>query len=372
MNIISHISQLLYTHDCVILPGFGGFVTNYNPARINHVHQTFYPPSKALTFNSNLRTNDGLLATHVSQYENIQYTEALQLVETFSNECRTRLLNNERLSFEGIGSFVLNYEGKIEFEPYSDINYLADAYGLSNFTLSAVRMEVPKIEARNAVKLPSLNLKLNWHRILKISVPAAAILLLALVLWIAKPYVGSFSNLTSLWPFSNRGPSLSDINIQDIKPSENTKKLETPKLVEQDDQKMSITNQTLKNGKSDETISDSDIPITVKEIAEEPVEKDLPERAEKKLIETPDIQPQASSGSLMKYNIIGGSFGSVSNAQKAVKEFSAKGYHAFVVEPPVNGFYRVCVFATSERSEAESRMQEIKESCNPGSWLLIR
>ncbi|MBA3284223.1 MAG: SPOR domain-containing protein, partial [Nitrosopumilus sp.] len=59
MKIDQHISQLLYHHDCVIVPGFGGFVTNSQPARIHPVQHQFYPPSKSLGFNIHLRRNDG-------------------------------------------------------------------------------------------------------------------------------------------------------------------------------------------------------------------------------------------------------------------------------------------------------------------------
>ncbi|NLA48282.1 MAG: hypothetical protein GX876_02335, partial [Bacteroidales bacterium] len=62
MDITSFIRELLFSHDCVIVPGFGGFVGNYAPARIDRATSTFYPPSKQISFNRNLRNNDGLLA----------------------------------------------------------------------------------------------------------------------------------------------------------------------------------------------------------------------------------------------------------------------------------------------------------------------
>ena len=44
MKIEEHISELLFEHDCVIVPDFGGFVCNYAPARIDPVKHLFEPP----------------------------------------------------------------------------------------------------------------------------------------------------------------------------------------------------------------------------------------------------------------------------------------------------------------------------------------
>ena len=71
-----HISELLYQHDCVIVPEFGGFVANYCSAKIHPTQHTFTPPSKSIVFNSNLKNNDGLLANHIALAENTNYPEA--------------------------------------------------------------------------------------------------------------------------------------------------------------------------------------------------------------------------------------------------------------------------------------------------------
>ena len=57
------ISQLLYRYDCVIIPGFGGFVTQFKSAAIDRQAHSIYPPSKEVSFNSMLVKNDGVLVT---------------------------------------------------------------------------------------------------------------------------------------------------------------------------------------------------------------------------------------------------------------------------------------------------------------------
>ena len=67
-----YINELLYIHDCVIIPGFGGFVGNHISAKLNKASKTLTPPSKQILFNENLKTNDGLLINYILENENIK------------------------------------------------------------------------------------------------------------------------------------------------------------------------------------------------------------------------------------------------------------------------------------------------------------
>jgi len=66
MAIANYIKDLLYRYDCVIVPHFGGFVTNKTSAQIGEDSLTFYPPTKQVGFNVNLNHNDGLLANYIA------------------------------------------------------------------------------------------------------------------------------------------------------------------------------------------------------------------------------------------------------------------------------------------------------------------
>ncbi|MDP3003404.1 MAG: hypothetical protein Q8N38_09780, partial [Bacteroidales bacterium] len=41
VDITAFIRELLFGHDCVIVPGFGGFIGNYTPAHIDKSTGTF-------------------------------------------------------------------------------------------------------------------------------------------------------------------------------------------------------------------------------------------------------------------------------------------------------------------------------------------
>ena len=60
-SVVHYISELLFLHDCVIVPEFGGFIGNRKSAQLNKTTNSLTPPSKQILFNTNLKTNDGLL-----------------------------------------------------------------------------------------------------------------------------------------------------------------------------------------------------------------------------------------------------------------------------------------------------------------------
>ena len=61
-DFVRRIEHLLTEHDCVIVPGLGGFVQNETEAHFDYKDQLFYPPSKQIGFNARLHFNEGLLA----------------------------------------------------------------------------------------------------------------------------------------------------------------------------------------------------------------------------------------------------------------------------------------------------------------------
>jgi len=132
------IRELLFSNDCVILPGFGGFIGNYTPARIDKDSHTFHPPVKTISFNSKLSHNDGLMIGKISEKKGIGYADAKRIVEDYISGIKKKLSGGERIHMAGIGHFQLNGEGSMQFEPDNDVNYLLDSYGLSVFTREPV------------------------------------------------------------------------------------------------------------------------------------------------------------------------------------------------------------------------------------------
>ena len=50
MQLSKHISNLLFDHDCVTVPGFGSFLGNYKSAEYDFKEQKFHPPPLFLDY----------------------------------------------------------------------------------------------------------------------------------------------------------------------------------------------------------------------------------------------------------------------------------------------------------------------------------
>ena len=59
IELAQHIEALLLENDCVIVPGFGGFVAHYAPATHVKEENLFLPPTRIIGFNSQLKLNTG-------------------------------------------------------------------------------------------------------------------------------------------------------------------------------------------------------------------------------------------------------------------------------------------------------------------------
>ncbi len=129
----AYISELLYEHDCVIVPGFGGFIGNYAPARIDPVKHLFEPPCKNVIFNKGLVQNDGLLAHHIANARNIPYTEALAYISEEVKRIQSVLQKLKRIDLDKIGLLFTGENGNLLFQPDEKVNYLTEAFGLSAF-----------------------------------------------------------------------------------------------------------------------------------------------------------------------------------------------------------------------------------------------
>lgn len=143
MQLSNYISDLLYRYECVIVPDFGGFVTNTVPSKVNHFTHTFYPPAKKIAFNSQLTNNDGLLANYIAAVEKCSFEKANEKIAALVNSWKIQL-QKEHVIFPKIGKFSLSKEHNLVFTPSEEINYLRDSFGLQSYHSSAIKREVYK------------------------------------------------------------------------------------------------------------------------------------------------------------------------------------------------------------------------------------
>lgn len=153
MQIEKHISDLLYRYQCVTVPGFGAFLTETVSAHVTGSASSFFPPKKVVSFNANVKNNDGLLANHMALQEKMSYELAVIKINDVAAEWTYLLQNRNRLAIKNIGEISVNNEMNWVFEPANTINYLTDAFGLTSFvspeiTREKLKQEVEALEER--------------------------------------------------------------------------------------------------------------------------------------------------------------------------------------------------------------------------------
>jgi nucleoid DNA-binding protein/cell division protein FtsL len=316
VDITAFIRELLFGHDCVIVPGFGGFIGNYTPARIDKKSGTFYPPVKQISFNRNLNHNDGLLVGRISESSNINYGDARNLVEEFVSELRRKLEKGEKVGFDNIGIFVNNQEGNIQFEPDRSSNYHLDSYGLDSFQLLPlegydVRKRVTRHIRKDPVRQASMR-RIIWR--------AAVIVPLLSVLVAVSLKTDLFKTRIET---TTMNPLVSaEFEQNKIAVDEGVKDLP---------------------GKVDEKVN----PVT-----EEPAKAEVVEA----------VVTEAKV-----YFLITGSFRSEKNAVSQIDILKEEGFTPEIVIAP-NGFYRVCAIACSNLNIAMTKKDSIAGKF-PGTWI---
>jgi len=135
MQLSNHISKLLFQHDCVTVPGFGSFIGNYKSAEYDFKKEKFHPPFKQISFNAQIKDNDGLLAKLISSELNLSYDDALKKIhqEVIS---WSQKLQSQTLLLKSIGELYLNSEKSIVFVPIKTVNHLKDSFGLAPIYIS--------------------------------------------------------------------------------------------------------------------------------------------------------------------------------------------------------------------------------------------
>lgn len=137
-QLAQHIEALLLENDCVILPGFGGFVTHYTPAvRMDEEHR-FLAPSRKIGFNAQLKLNDGVLVQSYMSVYDTNFSDAGRRVEQEIAHLVESLHENGKVDLENIGELHYTINGTYEFVPY-DYKYVTpDLYGLDSFEMSSL------------------------------------------------------------------------------------------------------------------------------------------------------------------------------------------------------------------------------------------
>ncbi len=400
------ICELLYAHDCVVIPNFGGFLLQYVPASIHPVQHVFTPPSRTVAFNAALKVNDGILAKYVASAFNITYHDALEKLRIFSAECQLHLRLHRSITFTGIGTLKLDAHDLIDFLPLEGGNYLADAFGLPVFTSPAIlrtneqRVSRPAPQDRKIpLKRRSLPNAIRWVLVVLPVLAVTSWLLyqsfkgpefvldqagmmpdmesLAAVPAPKKPILNndikaeenskaevSSSNRNETAPLSNDPTPVTNSEVTKNKGSISIADKKTEKS---DDLREKAKNE-LKSSHSDEkAVANKEVKTSQKSKPEAAkIAENKPKESKKPDSKTPKVASDSSRG----YHVIAGCFSSEDNAKKFVNEAKAKGFGALVLDKGKNGLFRVSAGLSPSQQEAEKLLKRVNNGLAKGAWIV--
>lgn len=140
-----YIEFLLTTHNCLVIPGLGGFIVSGKSDLIHSELKLL--PQFTVAFNQDLNHNDGILYASLQKYEGMSYDKACQKVQKEVAAIKAELRSFSSYSIGRIGSLKLNSENNIEFEPNKD--YIHPTI----FGLQPVRLQKLELEETNVIPL---------------------------------------------------------------------------------------------------------------------------------------------------------------------------------------------------------------------------
>lgn len=369
MTIPQHICSLLYQFDCVIIPGFGGFVANYHPAQINTNQNIVFPPSKGLLFNKNLLNNDGLLADAISQKEQISYADSILRIEAFVSNSLEKLKNNERVEIDEIGFLFFDDEKNIQFKPEYSANFLVDAFGLYPVVAKEIFQTVKEVVVEQKVeevKIISIAAKekvvtatdakedvaivpIKGRSLVRKYWPAAAVLL---------PLA-----FYSYWiPFKTNAIQSGHLELSDFNPFHQQIRFY------QERTKQFVMNDESEKNEWLTIIENTGGPVAKMEIGDNGAYLNI-YVIDKPVAETTSVVDPIQIRSTKSIHLIGGCFKELANAEKMVSDLRLKGYESYILDQS-GGLNRVVIQSFSKKDEAIALLNEVRTKEHSGAWIL--
>ena len=317
MKIETYIAQLLYRYQCVTVPGFGAFLTEIQSAQLNESTNSFFPPKKMVSFNSQIKNNDGLLANHIANSEKTSYGFAVSAIAFEILNWKKSLEEDGILHLKNIGEIRLNSDNNFVFSPNQQNNYLTSSFGLSPFVSPLVKREnfekeIQRIEKKEPAALYADEERKSSNSYLKY----AAIFVLGLGI------TGSIG-----YPLYQQEIATQTLVVESTVQKKVQNKIQEATFMIQNPLPA--------------------VTLSVDTSKTEAVDKTMP------------------------YHIIAGAFRSEQNAKKAYNQLIKNGYEARMLGENKHGLFPVLYGSYATMSEAEKAQREIRKAENPDAWILI-
>lgn len=358
-TLVRHIDLLLRDNDCVILPGFGGFIAQTIPAYYVKEEQLYYPPSRSISFNAAITINDGVLAQSYMKSYSVDYARANYMIDVAMDQLRDALDEEGIVTLPRIGTLKQDIHQSIQFIP--EISGIASPqhFGLGAFTIKdlALLLAADGVQRTSPIITQTektIDLHIHKKTIQQILSTAAIFLLLLMV---------------SMPIGFNKPTDIASLRLKEIV---NTT-IATP-------QKETIENPT--------TIDTVNIPITIAEepiavaplalentqenVTEDSIATPIQMAAEPTIAET--ITPSSPAPVLNNiektYHIIVASLPNRRGAEETLNQYMSKGYtNVSLVEK--DDRIRISLMQFTDKNEANEYLKTLRLNENfQNAWLL--
>lgn len=376
-NLGKHIEVLLQDNDCVVVPGFGGFIARAVPAHYADDEQLFFPPSRTVAFNERLSTNDGLLTGRYMHEYQVSYSDAAHMVDKAVDDLRDALAIEGTATLPGVGCLRQDVRSAITFEP-EDAGIASPVhFGLEAFSIRPLDQlaAIPSIH-RPIVQADEQDIHIHiGRRALRTVAAAAAVVLLLIVFAIptANEQRPEMAGLPGL-PL----PAFHEIEGLDIDTPVVCPSLCMGKATENISEKESVSEQ-FDNVSTDvlfeESVADEMITTIEPAVAEEPVAaiEELTAHEEPAVIAAKESTAEpavVSPASAKRYHLIVGSLPNRKGADDMVAKYKGLGFDntSIVVN---DGRYRISIASYTDKGEANAEITRLRQGDIVKSvWLL--
>jgi cell division septation protein DedD len=343
------ISSLLYRHDCVIVPEFGGFVANKIPASLNSRLNLIVPPSKQITFNRNLTHNDGLLINRISRDLGLNFEEAKAQLDKEVDRILRDLRAGKRVPFDKVGLIYMSADHNWHFVADDSVNFNTDSYGFESLYLPdpIVRetVVVPIAAAQQAQ--PQVSKPTRRRRFAAAAVAIPIIALVGLYSY-GKINNNSGLNLANFNPFS-----------QKELPSDFQPRIEEEAIV---------FDYPDNNNPLDDLVNESSSEVVNYSFVNSAAD---PNGITVRVIEKTDATEEVDAAKVSAaelYFIVGGAFREKTNADNMVDRLIEKGYDASIFGMR-GDLHLVCYGSYVSKKAAKKALKEVRQSDSKSAWL---